>query len=348
MKSRAIPRVFRENKKHFVGTLKRILHINIMKKTNVTILLTILKIIAIAIPLLLIFKQVDLSKIGSAIQQVRWWAIPVHLLTGLLMMILQGVRWWILIKAFTNKLSLLRSMAYHFSSIFYSLIIPNSISQEIIRTVFATKQAGSIISWSSSWIAKILGIIVSLGFSLCGLALLSGTGIPNSVTVIIIVLFGILLLTIILSFSKKSTRLLRKIFLPLIPKRFLGWIENFREGIYQYRNKKRSLVIVFFCTVLVQLIMVFGITALLFGITGRFYLTECMAYIPLIEMICMAQPFTPNGIGVREALVAIMFKQLGLTNEQLGIYIIISNLAILLKFLGVIPVLYGFNMKEQR
>lgn len=310
--------------------------------------MTILKIFGISIPLFFIFKQIDLIKIGPAIQQVQWWAIPVLLFTGLVMMILQGMRWWILIRAFTNKLSLLRSMAYHFSSAFYSLIIPNSISQEIIRTVFATKQAGSIISWSSSWIAKILGIIVSLGFSICGLILLTGTGIPKNVTVIIGILFGVLLLTIILSFSKNCTRILRTILLPLIPKRFLGWIENLREGIYQYRNKKIALTIVFFCTVLVQLVMVVGIATLLFGITGTFYFTECMAYIPLIEMICMAQPFTPNGIGVREALVAIMFKQLGLTSEQLGIYIIISNMTILLKLLGVIPVLYGFNMKQQK
>lgn len=319
-----------------------------MKKKYKTIFFTILKILGITIPLFFIFRQVDITKLGPAIRQVQWWAIPSILLTGLLMMILQGMRWWILIRAFTNKLSLLRSMAYHFSSAFYSLIIPNSISQEIIRTVFATKQAGSIISWSSSWIAKILGIVVSLGFSISGLIFLSGTGIPKSVTLIIIVLFGLLLLTIILSFSKKSTRLFRSILIPLIPKRFLGWIENLREGIYQFRNKKGTLIVVFLCTILVQFNMVIAAAILLSAITGSFYLSECMAYIPLIEMICMAQPFTPNGIGVREALVATMFKQLGLTSEQLGIYIIISYLSILLKLLGAIPVLYGFNIKQQK
>jgi len=314
-----------------------------MKMNYKKTLLTCLKIIATAIPFILIFKQVDFMKLGPALNKVQWWAIPSILSSALLVMILQGTRWWILIRAFTNNLSFIRSISYHFSSSFYSLLIPNSLSQDVIRTVFASKQAGSIISWSSTWIAKILGIIISFGFSVYGLLLLSDTTIPQNVSIITGVLFGILILLIILSFSKNCTRFLRKFVNPLIPKKFLSWLENLREGIYQFRNKKLFLLIVFICTVVMQFIMIIGVVLLLYGISGKFYFTQCMAFIPLIEMICMAQPFTPNGIGVREALVAIMFKQLGLTSEQLGVYIIISNSTILLKFLGLIPIFYKFN-----
>ena len=314
-----------------------------MKKTYKKIFWTILKIIATTIPLFLIFRQVDLLKLGPTLHKIQWWSIPVLLSTALISMILQGTRWWILIRAFTNKLSFVRSMGYHFSSSFYSMLIPNSLSLDVIRTVFASKQVGSIISWSSTWIAKILGIVVSFGFSVYGLILLSDPSIPQNIPVITGTLFVVLILLIILSFSKRCTRALRKVINPLIPKFFLSWIEDLREGIYQFRNKKSFLLIVFACTIIIQFVLIFGVTLLIYGITDKLYFTECMAFIPLIEMISMAQPFTPNGIGVREALIAIMFKMLGLTSEQLGIYIIISNLSILLKFLGVIPILFGFN-----
>lgn len=75
------------------------------------------------------------------------------------------------------------------------------------------------------------------------------------------------------------------------------------------------------------------------GITGSFFPKECFAYIPLIEIISMAQPLTPNGMGVREALSAMMFKHLELSSEQLGVYILICNLIILMKLVGAIPIL---------
>lgn len=320
----------------------------IMNKNHKKILLTILKILAVILSFILIFKNIDFSKIGPAVKHVQWWTIPVLFSTALCMTILQGVRWWLLIRAFTNKLSFIRSMAYHFSSLFYSLILPNSLSQDIIRSIYATRQTGSIISWSSTWIAKISGIIVSCGFSIYGLILLSGNELPKSILLITAIMFLVLLMLAYLSFSKRSTRILRKIVLPVIPKKFVAWLEEFREGIYQFKNKKLTLLIVFACTILIQLIFITGITFLISGITGNMYFAECAAFMPLIEIISVAQPFTPNGIGVREALVAIMFRNLGLTTEQLGIYVIISNMAILVKLLGVIPILKGFGIKTTK
>lgn len=83
------------------------------------------------------------------------------------------------------------------------------------------------------------------------------------------------------------------------------------------------------------------------GITGSFFINECFAYIPLIEIISMAQPLTPNGMGVREALAAIMFKHLQLSSEQLGIYILVGNMAILLKLVGAIPIIYEMIFKPE-
>lgn len=60
---------------------------------------------------------------------------------------------------------------------------------------------------------------------------------------------------------------------------------------------------------------------------------------PLIEIISMVQPFTPNGVGGggRRALCRSCSPQLDLSSDRLGIYIVISNLTILLKLLGAIP-----------
>jgi uncharacterized membrane protein YbhN (UPF0104 family) len=147
-------------------------------------------------------------------------------------------------------------------------------------------------------------------------------------------------IAIILSFTKKVSRPVRNLLLKYVPQLSFAWFENLREGIYRFRNKKKALVLSLFVTILTQLLMLAGVAILLKGITGQAFFVQVVAFIPLIEMISMAQPFTPGGIGVREALVAVMFKHLNLTTEQLAVYVVISNASILLKLTGVVPVIY--------
>jgi hypothetical protein len=118
-------------------------------------------------------------------------------------------------------------------------------------------------------------------------------------------------------------------------------MENIRNGIYQYRYKKMNLFIVFSITILVQCLLI-GYTILIIkGISGKFFIVECLTFIPIIEIVCLSVPLTPSGIGVREVLSKLMFDQIGLTGEQLGVYIMLGFLATSLKLVGAVPILLG-------
>jgi len=52
-------------------------------------------------------------------------------------------------------------------------------------------------------------------------------------------------------------------------------------------------------------------------------------------------PLTPSGIGVREVLLKLMFDHVGLSGEQLGVYIMLGFLATSLKLVGLLPILLG-------
>jgi uncharacterized protein (TIRG00374 family) len=269
------------------------------------------------------------------------------MLCAFLGLLFQGIRWWILIFAFTNKLTFIRSMAIHFSSAFYSLILPNSTVQEIVRTVYATKTTGYVIGWSSAWLCKIMGVAISFSLSAAGLIFLPSITIPHAALYIFYCLFILMCVALFLSFTKKFTRPVRKLITTRFPGLSIEWFEKLREGIYKYRDKKKMLAISFITTFLAQFALLAGVSFLLFGITANPYIIEVIAFIPLIEMISMAQPFTPGGIGVREALIALMFQHLNLSSEQLAVYIVISNLSIFVKFTGLIPVTYGALKKKK-
>ncbi|MGB7567267.1 MAG: lysylphosphatidylglycerol synthase domain-containing protein, partial [Chitinivibrionales bacterium] len=123
-------------------------------------------------------------------------------------------------------------------------------------------------------------------------------------------------------------------------------IEDVRQGVYIYRDKKKTLFFVFLATMFIQLLLVGSTCLVLAGISGKWFPFECLAYVPLIEILSLSIPLTPSGLGIREALTKLMFQQIGLSNEQLGVYIVLGLLSIVLKLVGGVPVLFNLLRKS--
>jgi uncharacterized membrane protein YbhN (UPF0104 family) len=294
-----------------------------------------------AIPLIWIYWRLDFHAMIAMLPKIAWWTIPVLVTATLASMVIQGIRWWLLLRAFTDEISLPRALAYHFSSIYYSMVLPTSAAQEVVRTLFVVKKAGPAVSWGAAWICKITAASLSLIFALYGLLHLSGTGLPRGTMTGIIIFCGILAVALLVSFSKRLSTPLRPIVAAIIPSVIIKKIEFIREGIYQYRHKKSALLLTLVLTLIIQLLFVGTLTFVIEGVCGKLFFWECLAYMPLIEIVSMSQPLTPNGMGVREALTALMFKHIGLSNEQLGIYVLLILTSNLLKLFGAIPVVHG-------
>jgi hypothetical protein len=143
------------------------------------------------------------------------------------------------------------------------------------------------------------------------------------------------------SFSKRLTSPLRPLFSRAIPRKFVAIVENIRQGIYIYRKERRALVSLFLVTLVAQISLILAACFTLYGITGKLFLSEYFAFIPIIEVIANSGP-TPNGMGVREALTAVLFKYLLVSKEQLGIYVFLTLFfTIALKLAGGLPVFHG-------
>lgn len=339
-------------KLHLTGTLvllKKGSKITYMadKKRKKTVL-TIVGLVAAVIPFIWIFRRIPLADLGATFSQVLWWTIPQLICITFVTMVLQGFRWWVLIRSFSEELTFFHALSVHFRTLFYSLVLPNSTAHEVVRSVFATKYVGSVISWSAAWVYKITGVFVSLGFSAYGIFMLSGNGLPEGLVPGLILLCSLIVAMMVFSFSKRLTRPFRSIFNRVLPQSAVLFLERLRDGIYQFRERKRVLLVVVAITALIQLLFVTCVTLVILGITGRCYFKECLAFIPLIELVSMAQPFTPNGIGVREAMMAVMFEHLALKPEQLATYVVIVNLSILMKLTGAVPHVVEMVAKKRR
>lgn len=294
------------------------------------------------IPIVWIFYRIKFSDLISAFHKTQPWLIPVVTILIIITMFMQGFRWWVLMKAFIGDLSFIKTMSYHFTGIFYSIILPTSAGGDIVRTILISRNIDYSIGWGATWICRILGLLTLFILSLFGLTLIDKSLLPYNLRFYFYLFFGVILLFFILSFSKKTTRPFRNLLQKILPLKILEVIEKIRDGVYNYKSKVRNLFTVFIITFITHFLVVFATSIVIKGITGNFYLIECFAFIPIIEIISISLPLTPNGIGIREGLTALMFKQLHLSNEQLGVYVLIGFYVLTLRLLGGIPLLYGF------
>jgi glycosyltransferase 2 family protein len=301
-----------------------------------------LKWVFALIPIIWIFRTIDMRDMYHAALALPWWGVPLVVSTVLVSMFLQGVRWWMLLRTFIPHIGFSKVMGSHFAGIFYSIALPTSAAGDFVRTMLIAKDNDYSVAWGATWISRIVGLLALLLFSVLGLILIDKSSLPQAVIVSILTVFLLLALCFFLSFSKKVTRPVRAFLRKIVPLiKVMEVMENIRNGIYQYRFKKRTLLNVFLITVLVQLLLVGYACLIIKGLSGKFCTLECLTFIPMIEIVCVSVPLTPSGIGVRELLLALMFNHMGLSKEQLGVYIMLGFLATGLKLVGGVPILLG-------
>ena len=308
--------------------------------TSKKIFITIFKWILVAIPFIWIFTRVEFKELGPAFTSVAKWTIPVLIFNILLAMLLQGFRWWLLLRGTLNDISLGTALRYHFYGIFYSIVLPGSAAQDVVKAALIARRFNYSQVWGATWTFKLFGLLCMVLLSMYGLINIDFSEYTSQEipTHYIFFFFLFIALLVILSFSKGITRHFRFFLNRFIPRKIMVVVENIRQGVYQYKNMPGLLVISFLISLVTQCVF-FGTTAfLLKGITGSFYFTEVFAFIPIIEILCVILPLTPNGSGIRESLATVMFTYLGLSHEQIAIYVALSGLVpVLLKLVGVLP-----------
>jgi len=302
----------------------------------------VFRIILAIIPIIWVIRKINIAELDEAIAQVAWWTIPIVILNVLLSMYLQGVRWWLILRGHIKDLPFGVALKYHFLGIFYSIVLPGNMAQDFVKAAIVSRKCSYSHVWGATWLYKLISLFSMVALSCYGLFYLDEKVIQSlffSPFIIIGFTFFIIIL-LILSFSKRTTRPFRSFFLAILPKKIINITDGIRQGIYDYREKPFLLAMGTFMGIGIQALVVFNSALLIKGISGSFFISACFAFIPIIEIVCTVIPITPSGIGLREGLVAFMFTFLGLSNEELGIYIAVSMVSYLLKLVGGIPLLF--------
>ncbi len=315
-----------------------------MKKNSKLLLL--FKYALVLIPFIWIAYTVKPDHFKTVLQNTAPWTIPLFSLGILATYAIQGIRWWMTIRAFSPTVPFFHAMKIHFISIFYSIALPSSAGSDIVRTVMISKNNDTHAIWAATWVTRVLSLIGLCTVAAFGYFNIDQVRAIENIGWYAVAAVAMALLIVTLSFSTRVAGTGGKLVRRFIPQKIYGMLVKIQKNVVIYRHKKMVLLSVFAMTILFYLVYFLTLAVGIAGITGRFAFSEVCGYGAVIEFICSAVPFTPNGMGIRELLSSQMFSVLGFSSEQLGVYVLLLLFTIVLKLVGGIPLLFPEKGKK--
>jgi glycosyltransferase 2 family protein len=301
-----------------------------------------------AVPLAWILGRMDPEQFLRAATVAAWWTLPFVVAVQYGGMLLQAVRWWLAQKALEPCVSWRASLSQHFVASAYAVVLPGSFAQDLLRSAMAARRLDPGVSWGAAWVTRITGLVAWILLALVGIALVDRSLLPPRTLGLAAVSLAATLALVVISFSKRATRPIRRLLAPALRGKWLAWAERIREAVYRYRHRRGFLLGLVLLAILVELFLILGGAITIYGICGAWTLVDLLAFIPLIEILLVVLPVTPGGLGVREALLTALFARLGLTAEQTGVYVVLALLGVPLRAVGGLPFLLRAGWRRRR
>ncbi len=318
---------------------------SVLRNVALKYILFIFRYIIGFLPIIYILHLIEMDQLKATFVSTARWTFPLVTFFTLFVTTIQGIRWGMLLRAFVPNITYRRAISYHFISSFYSLILPTGISQDIVKTLLVSTKETSAYCWGATWICRIFGLFSLSIFCLYGLMTLTVEILPLKMKFFIFCAILSFFCLFLISFSKRLTRPFRPVINKILPSRVANSIENIRQGIYIYRDKKNILILVGILTFIITGSMVLCWILILKCITNKLFIGECVIFLPLIEICSIVQPLTPGGVGVREALSALLFREVGFSIDEIGIFVILLVYGNLMRGSGAIFLMHGIAKK---
>jgi len=311
-----------------------------MKTSAKNIVWFILRILLVAAPIAWIYAKADTGAIAATLASASVPAIACAAAITVLSMVLQGVKWWVLIHRFVPDLKVGRAVLVHIESSFYSIALPTALAQDVVKSVLLSKNHDPAVVWSASWLGRLVGFFVLISYSIVGVAYLGNDAFPPIFRVPFFAAVGAVVLLCVLSFSKRFTRPLGVVAAKILGPKLLATAKKLRDGIYAFRRERATLALTLLVSAVIQLLIVLCASVTVYAVSGRYLFIECLAFVPFVEIMAISLPLTPGGVGVREALMALVFTRFGFSEGQIASYVTVSLLMTMTRLIGGIPVIF--------
>lgn len=246
--------------------------------------------------------RMDVAKIKEAFFHSPWVIFALVACSGTL--ISTTFRWWFLIRSQGIELSLLKATRLVFIGYFFNIVIPGTISGDVVKVYYVTRdQKNKIAAGFSVLMDRLMGLIMLTILTFLAVLVNYSTiqRIPELRVLGFVIMGGFVLVVLglaIFLFKKELG------FRNRLPK----FIKDVIDAFWAYRNHKKTLAIAAFCTVLnytFNVLMFYG-AARAVGENVIPFL-QYFLLIP-VGLFIMAIPIAPVGLGVGQGVFLALFS----------------------------------------
>jgi uncharacterized protein (TIRG00374 family) len=311
------------------------------------IIITIIQIIFLVCPVLWLIFAVDYKTVFSVLKLINPAIILFLFVLVFVRFILQSVRFWLLITPITKKIKLSKLILLDWKARYYSIIMPSSAGQDITRAVLLKKYLSISEIAALTIFFRATGVITFILIALFGFFRLYSQEGVSVAAVLVGVLFIIICAAGVILLSEKATQKILSFLPQKTPVKITHFLTNTSKSIQLYKKSPKLFVFnLIFSLFLHFMFLLFPIVAI-FAVCGEWRIIEILTFIPTLELIAAAVPFSPNGAGIREGLVLLFFEYINATKEQAFSYITISIILYLMLFFGFFVVLWEKIRKKK-
>lgn len=313
-------------------------------------LLKTAKIAMLLLPLIILFtnKKINAEEVAENFRSVPLWIIPTSFLLLLFRIALQSLRFSVLAKAYTQKLHFWRLFHTDMKAKYYSIAIPSSVGQDIVRGTLIKEHISPDKILGISLLFRVTGIIPMIFLSLTGLTnptVSNKLGIPLWAIYLGFTLF--MLLTAAL-FSEKLSRLFFDKVLTFLPDKIHSFGKKCMASIHEYKRKRKLLTLNLLISLLTQVLIVLFSSCILKALTGQFHLLASFFIFPIVEIIAILFPFSFNGAGAREVQYIVLLPPIiGITEAAIPVFMSLSSIMYIINLFGIFFVLIEKIIKKR-
>jgi uncharacterized membrane protein YbhN (UPF0104 family) len=275
-----------------------------------TRLITLGKVVLAVALLVWLFRSRQLDLAILAKTQLNGWAIAA---AGALLanMVLQAMRWWLLLRMQNMNLSLGEAIQLSWVGQFFSLVLPGAAGGELVRGYYLMRERpnGRLAALSTLILDRGLGLYSLLWLAAPWIIVLGAQGrLPRASVAISGVMLAVLA-TSILGLALPWIAPIRRFMLSLIP---TAYRNPTIEVLRLYQSRPRLMLACFGISLLsiVMVIIAFRAVGSLLGSSLPW--TNVFIVVPWVA-VANSLPISPGGIGVGETSASILFAQFGVT-----------------------------------
>jgi uncharacterized protein (TIRG00374 family) len=304
--------------------------------------------------LAILFVKIPVYQTIGVMKNVRFDLFFLSVLVGVLSIILNTLRWQVLLKCLGYHYNLRSLSKLSFMTLFLNTYLPGGIAGDLARTIILPQQ-NITCEARHIHVTKIAASVVTdriAGF--IGLMLLAMAGFIFSFRMLSSkVLFTFFLNTLSITgisfflFSRTVQRFLKKIF--ILPLSIFAYVKtalsNITESLALYHTNLSLMRRVVILSIISNLCVVIYsyFLAQSIGLSIDFF--KLLAFIPIIEFVS-SLPVSFGGVGIRETVTVVLFSSEGISAVKAMSVSLLSFMVILL--LGMIGGIYFLSWNIQK